>query len=296
MNGDPIKVVLFSGAGRSGSTLFASLLGEFPSFVSIGEGTSHILRETMRSKDLPCGCGERVDGCPFWTGITQENPGLLRQHGGYIVRIRALPLLLLPWKPKALERRLTELARHVHAFLNAIQRHTGARVIVDASKIPPLVVLMSYVMETEVHVVHLVRDPRGFVSSRFRPKDGLERASPLKAMMIWLTRNVSAELTAKYAHSYRRIRYEDFVERPRLTLENVASDVLGTPLRANFVNGLEATIGEQHMLDGNPERIGRRRTTIQRRAWRSSRPLEIAVTALLFPLMLRYGYRWSERA
>ena len=74
MSADRLKVVLFTGAGRSGSTLVASLLGELPGFVSVGEATSYMLRGAGRADDsMTCGCGMAVGDCPFWSRVMRRS-------------------------------------------------------------------------------------------------------------------------------------------------------------------------------------------------------------------------------
>jgi hypothetical protein len=61
------RVAYIAGAGRSGSTLLAMLLGALPGCVSIGE-LRHMWRRGIQLNQR-CGCGEPFWDCPFWSDV-----------------------------------------------------------------------------------------------------------------------------------------------------------------------------------------------------------------------------------
>src|SRR4051794_27348020 len=143
-----VKVLFLAGKGRSGGTLLASLLGQLPGFFNIGE--LNRLWDWGLVSNFRCGCGLPMQECPTWHEIlaaadeTLTGTGIapiaaaridLAQHD--VVRWpRTLRLLRARlsdrnrWAP--LERYTTASS----AVYRAIAHVTGARVVVDSSRLP----------------------------------------------------------------------------------------------------------------------------------------------------------------
>ena len=68
-------------------------------------------------------------------------------------------------------------------FYHDLARVTGASVIVDSSKSPALAALLTQVPGIELHVVHLVRDLRGVVSSGRRTKAYVSATSARRCIL-----------------------------------------------------------------------------------------------------------------
>src|SRR5215204_7091410 len=98
----------------------------------------------------------------------------------------------------------------------AIQRVSGAGVIVDSSKRLTYAVLLSLLPFADLRVVHLVRDSRAVAYSWGRTKESpavvggrlMPRMSPAQASRAWSIQNYPYALLSGLAY-LSRLRYED---------------------------------------------------------------------------------------
>jgi hypothetical protein len=93
------------------------------------------------------------------------------------------------------------------------------------------------------------------------------------------------------------LRYEDFAASPRETIAAVLA-FLGEDAELPFADGATVELGVNHTVAGNPNRFRTGPVTIALDSeWRSRmpRPRRLAVRALTWPLLLRYGYRPGRR-
>jgi UDP-N-acetylglucosamine transferase subunit ALG13 len=308
---DPLRILYIAGWGRSGSTLLDRMLGQLEGVFSCGE-----LRDIWQRgvvEDRLCGCGEVFSACPVWTKVGEE------AFGGWdsldVAEAQRLREKLdRPWSPpvvmtsKATPGSDADVARYVElltALYHGIQRVTGAKVIVDSSKIPTYALLLRQIPEVDLRVLHLVRDPRGVVFSwqkRVTRADG----GGLDQMLRYGTASASARYVFYnlMAHGmrplrrtpYRFLRYEDLIAEPEANLRQVFAHAgVATPPNAlDFLRGHEATLEPNHTVDGNPMRL--QQGPIELRiddGWRTKMPANQrrVVSAITAPLALLYGYR-----
>ena len=207
MSDPPVKVVLIVGRGRSGSTILDNVLGGIEGFVSVGE--LHNLWRRAILKGRLCGCGVPLVECPVWSRIieTAHRDPVLGRLGiedvmswqSQVVRQRHLRRLLrlepgreTGWEP------LDRYVRLLGRVYRAIAETSGARVVVDSSKRPEHAAVVRLVPGIELHVLHLVRDPRAVAFSRRRIKAGpdgvMRQFGVLKGTRGWIARNLEASL------------------------------------------------------------------------------------------------------
>ena len=69
------SILYIAGAGRSGSTLLASVLGQSQGVVDVGEVWKvwRVIGEPGRR----CGCGSELVDCRFWGAVADAAPGVL---------------------------------------------------------------------------------------------------------------------------------------------------------------------------------------------------------------------------
>jgi len=307
-------VLLIGGTGRSGSTLLDRLLGELPGFVAVGE-LRYLWTETLAENRL-CGCGARFLACPFWSEVgTQAFGGWDRvdveeaavlQHS--VARHRHVPFLLAQ---NAAPARYAGLLARYHGMLQATYRAihlaSGASVIVDSTKDAAHAFVLRRMPDTDVRVVHLVRDSRGVASSWAKVvpspevvdrKQYMPRFSPLVTGLRWDAYNIMVESLGWFGIPRLFLRYEQLMEDPSGALARIAA-FAGHPVDARALNVVEAgraRLGIHHTVAGNPMRMTAGPIHVRAdEAWRTAMPWwqRATVTAVTWPLLRRYSYPMS---
>lgn len=280
-------VFIVSAAGRSGTTLLARLLGELEGCVNIGEASR---LTTGQVPDDLCGCGKPMDSCPFWNHMEETTPEPVQKFLRRWARTRFLPLHLLfsRWRP--LPRRRRQFLQTMERVYGEIARRSASTVIVECINGPTYLYLLSQLPTAESYVLHLVRDPREVAMSWSKRKGCLPVYAGAGVCVRWLIHNVLFEWLGRHARSYRRLRFEDFVERPRETLELITGGILEKP-RLPLDGQGRAHLHPQHHVAGNPDKLVNGEVVIRQQTERRI-PLRVRLLALLFtfPLLRRYGY------
>jgi hypothetical protein len=176
-------------------------------------------------------------------------------------------------------------------------------VIVDSSKSPVYGFALSLLPQIDLHVLHLVRDPRAVsyswlrqASRRLSSDDPLHRRSFSSAASSWrwtFVNSAAEALLRKLDDRYRLLRYEDFVRRPAETFESILdwvgeSSVAPASLAAGRVN-----LAAGHTISGNPSRFKTGEVELKLDdEWRDEMPptQRRIASILTWPLRSRYGY------
>jgi hypothetical protein len=294
-------VVYIVGSGRSGSTLLERTLGQMPGSVNVGELIDLFRREASRGER--CSCGRPFRDCPFWASVGD------RAFGGWadlrlaemyplqrrVARQRAmLPLLVMPLTGSGFRADTASYGEHYGAVYRAIADTANAACVVDASKWP-VQALALHRGGIDVRVIHLVRDVRAVAHSHI--KRG--KRPPVTAVR-WVLDQAQAEMLRYCGLPFVRVRYEDFVQCPRRTLETALTQ-LGlpcSPSQLEHLNDRQVVLSPSHGIHGNPSRFRHGEIALHiDEAWRErlSRRHHVVVTAIGLPLLLRYGWHPSQR-
>ncbi len=304
------NVLFIGGAGRSGSTLLALMLGELEGYHTVGEIT--FVWDRGLIDDQLCGCGEPFGDCEVWRAIVEEAFGSLsserveRLHRlkERLCRTYRVPQLLAPeLRTRRLERDLAEYAGAMDRLFEAVAEVTGAETIVDSSKNPAEASVLHAGCQVDLDIVHLVRDSRGVAHSWQRKRERPEihwkeaympRYSSLTTSAAWNIYNGLFEhLGDQPATGYERVRYEDLTDRPIETLEGIVEMVSEDPPPIASVTDHTVHLTTNHTVSGNPLRFETGDIELRRdRAWRD----EMAgwrrqfVTGVTYPMLRRYAY------
>jgi len=305
-------VLYVGGLGRSGSTLIERLMGQLPGVCAVGELVH--LWERGVTDDERCGCGEPFRQCPFWLQVGKaafggwdevdvSRVGALRSR---VDRNRFIPALARRHLGPKMGPLLTEYTSYYARLYAAITQVSGCELVVDSSKHPSLAHCLRWQADVDLRVLHLVRDPRAVAYSWSRQvlrpdtdtQSYMTRYSPAMAAGQWNAQNAAFHLLARAGCPIMRLRYEDFIAEPELTLRQVTG-FAGLPAQASYpfltVDGTSwgADLGGGHSVSGNPMRFTTGQVPIRRdERWRTSMPTvqQRAVTALTLPLLAGYGY------
>lgn len=235
-----------------GATLLSLLLNNHSRISALGD------TNPSREFDQGCPCGEHVSTCPFWqtvAGRTRADrfarldtmlPLLPWPLENNRLEGRAVPLSRLPALNRILGRAaarafdvaLPVLWRSGHrpvesyvdvwrSFYATVRELHGTTLVVDGMKSSRKAALLARELggEFDVRVIHLVRDPRGFVNSWWRHHGRSDDARTLA--WRWTDVHSRNEQLASVA-PYRLVRYSDLAADPEGVIGSLL-EFLGVP-------------------------------------------------------------------
>jgi hypothetical protein len=303
-----IKVLYIAGFGRNGSTILGNILGELDGFFHGGE--LNFVWERNLLENRRCGCGAPFRECEVWNRVFDEAfGGMEGVDAREMARLQSTRTLAFHTVLTSFPDRLRPAAHQRHKFLDRLEklyegvRHaTGSRVIVDSSKRPLYGHLLGTVPEVDLHVVHLVRDPRAsaysWLRKKFQPDKSSQaymlRFNPLESSLRWDVWNAVTEaLWRRSPERYLRLRYEDFVRKPQESIRAILKMLNEEASRLPFVDGTRVRLGTSHTVSGNPNRFQTGVVELRPDDEWASRMVprdRRLVTLLTLPLLARYGY------
>lgn len=293
------------GAGRSGSTVLDTVLGNHPRLESVGE-LINVARSGWLNNEY-CACGQRANDCPYWNAVRQEwatrigrdDPSAYRNLQLSFERLRNWPTL---WRRN--DSAFQQYADQTLALYQSIRAVSGKTMIVDSSKQGSRAYALSKIAGLELRLLHLVRDGRGVAWSlqKSYQKDeraGVQRHIPPRPIwrtaLFWLLSNIQAgwlrrRLPPAQSH---RVRYEDFVTQPAQVLTDLGG-WLGLdfePVLTALNQGTALPVG--HTIAGNRVRMAGQIRLKPDTEWQECMPArDRRIFELLAGWQLRqYGYR-----
>lgn len=266
-----VSVIYVVGAGRSGSTVLDTVLGNHAQIVSVGELSNG--PRAWSNVDQSCACGAIADDCDFWNHVRQEWEALtpdLPKGDDWIElqnsfeRIRSLRDTMRQGREQS--ERFKQYATGILALYKAILKVSGKAIVLDSSKNPARAIALSYVAGLNLRVLHLVRDGRGVAWSFKKsfskdPNKGIEKDMSGKPLMrtirYWLAVNIISEFATSMegvlASAF--VNYEQFVLTPAMMFKK-----LGDSFDMNFDELVHALDTESdfhvgHTIAGNRLRM-----------------------------------------
>jgi hypothetical protein len=175
-----------------------------------------------------------------------------------------------------------------------IAARSGAKVIIDTSKIPGEAALLPFLDGIAPYFVHLVRDPRAVAESWREPKQYVYAMSASKSTLYWSGFNLATRaITRRYPDRSLFLRHEEFIADPAGTIDRLLA-LIGTGQAANPVHGRLVELHPNHTVTGNPDRFLAGPTVLRDTddRWMTSLPrrARLAAAILAWPLFGRYGY------
>lgn len=320
------RLVYILAASHSGSTLLAMLLGAHPEACTIGE----LKLSGLGDLDLyRCGCGEPIIQCRFWSEVKEQmkKRGFefnLNSAGTNIfdtddARIRFLlrPLHRNPLMELCRDGALAlasswygheEMVRKRNfALVESLQEITGAKVIIDSSKVGIRLKYLLRDRNTDIRAIHLIRDGRGVALTYVDPvnfadaKDPScraggfggsrdnERHSIIEATTEWKRSNEEAEavIATMAPEKCLEVRYDNLCKNPSATLKKICMFLEIDPKK--IVLDFRST--KQHVV-GNGMRLDKTSEIVYDERWRehlTQKQLE-QFDKLAGKLNRKYGY------
>ena len=300
MTTEKIKLLYIGGYSRSGSTILSNVLGEIDGFFNAGE--MMFIWDRVISMEGICGCGVHVTKCDIWSRILDnafgqsEGPDYSKLiqmrnenwQSGNVIRWR------LSSKAKAdLVSRLGYYLDNVERLYLAAGALINDDVIIDSSKNPAYLYLLSLIEGVELHVVHIVRDPRATAYSWLSKKKGFTSIPPWRSSVSWDAKNMAMEvLKGQFNESYIQIRYEDFIANPKDCVRAILGMLDETQRSLDFIRDDGITFKRNHCVYGNPDlfKKGRVKLLLDDR-WKNMAVFDkLLATSLTWPFIYRYGY------
>jgi len=300
-----VKVISITGAGRSGSTILDNVLGGIPGAFSGGE-LRYIWQRGLIEKRL-CGCSRPLPDCELWPRILERafpdgiDPAATVCLTHY-VRTRFTPAARIGALHGWYNRKLQPLVSILDSLYPAIAEQTGARFIVDSSKLPTYTYLLSRVPSIDLRIVHLIRDPRAVAHSWARPKQQLDtevaramtRIGSVRSALDWVVWNTTIRsLFAGASGGYLQLRYEDLITSPETAVRRILDMADAGDAATPHLQGNAVELAGNHTVSGNPGRF--KTGTIQLaldEAWRRDMPAtkRKLVEGITAPVRKSFGY------
>lgn len=277
-----MKILYVVGCTHNGSTLFGRILNQHSRIFDAGE--LQYLDVYWGPTGRRCSCGEHAMRCPVWSRVFWRfvDHDLRRFRIGRVSTERTMEWIRALAGETA-SRGKSRFVDDNRRLFEAIAEATGAEVVIDTSK--SVWRLLPFWREAgfPVYTIHLVRSPETQIASRLgRSKRGFWRA----AIGEYARVNGNVRLFFGRSDRYRRVRWEDFVDRPRESVREIA-EWLGLEDEDPF----DRPVAEAHDIGGNPHtkrNAADLRPDPSRHATdREFRPLERAALGLLRRLFYR---------
>jgi len=255
MEKDPsIKVVYITGNGHSGSTLLDMILGSNEGYFSTGELT-FITRNTIMKEY--CSCQKVISECEVWPKVFElweaereiSYSRYHEMHWQFERNKRTFQALINYIWPSSI---FKQYCRATLKLFQAIQKVTGCSVIIDSSKSPQRIAVLSKIVDLEV--IHICRNFTGVLNSSKGSvskniEAGIETDLPprrtWKVILDWIFTNIAAEIFS-IGVSSQKVFYKNFVKTPK-SLGEIH------PLLIRLTS--ERSFSASHMLAGNVIRL-----------------------------------------
>ena len=277
-----INVIYLLGAGRSGTTLLATLLNNHNDIETLGE--MHQFFEFLED-DKDCSCGKSLKTCNEWKTAVSSltfNASSKRKFVEQEETHLKIPGLLVG---KTADRKYLTIQEEV---FSKIHKHRPSKWYVDSSKYIARFLLLKKSKKLNIKGIYIVRDPRGVVHS-FQKKVQTSK-SPLSALLYYNTINLFAEIAYRMDNDILKIRYEDLMDQPEETLSCIYSHIFDKKVE---VEKLAQYFEIPHIVGGNRMKVEKRIKLKPDKKWKSLKAYKKTVYyifALPFSIINNYKF------
>jgi hypothetical protein len=281
-------------------------LGNLPGYFSIGE-VQHIWKY-LSWKQVRCGCGVTIEDCPFWSQALEE----LSITEDQINRLAGLTKLLNRTRNVInldnlfveSNESFQELRGYTEKLYRAIGKFAPNQIIVDSSKTPSHLMLLSKIPSVDLRILHLVRDARAVAYSwnrRSKRKLALsdqnqymDKRPVLITLLRWTVENGFASKWGRKLENYSMMRYEDFTAAPQEELIRALKEIGLVDIDISLLESEGINLNPTHSIGGNPDRFQKAPLKIRHHEeWRTNMgALErLSLGILAAPALMKYGYK-----
>lgn len=286
MEKQKINTVYLLGAGRSGTTLLATILNNHANIFTIGE-MHQFLDYVLDDKD--CSCGENLSNCLFWSPILKELDLTLIKNKDNVELSNSLekhyliPFYLLGKKIHLIYKKIIDMV------FNTVNTKVDKPWILDSSKYISRYLLFRKNKNINLKGIYLVRDVRGVINSF--GKNVQTPKKPLSAIIYYSLINISAQWVCFFDKRVLKIKYEDLVNNPDKTLHKIEAHLFKGSSKNLTISNETFTI--PHIIAGNRLRSQKKLVIKKDMNWKEnmSRGKQILYYFLTCPLMILNKYK-----
>jgi hypothetical protein len=263
-----------------------------------------------------CSCSQPARECEIWREVIDRieksvSADQIRQMSELRSQTRVgsrLAWMASQWVPN-LKSGSLQLARDLTTQLyQTVADVTGAKLIVDSSKFSYVARLIAQIDMLDLHLIHLVRDPRAVAHSWKRKKRIPDPAQELfipqfgiiSSTLRWIERNYSAARVGKGNPArYSVLSYESFITKPQTSLARAwrESGLMNSGISLPELDDL--SMPANHAIWGNPSRfeVGPVNLKVDD-AWKDEQSSwhSMVISLLALPGLMKYGYPLVVRA
>lgn len=277
-----INIIYLLGAGRSGTTLLATLLNNHEDIETLGE-MHQFIEYVDENKD--CSCGEKLKSCSTWNLSSDLMDSDIKDERLYCENKEShknIPTLIFN---KKADKRYISIQEHI---FSSVSEHRKSKWYLDSSKYIARYLLLKKSRKFNIKGIYMVRDPRGVINSFSKKVQTSKR--PLSAVLYYNLINFFGELVSRTSKNILKIKYEDLVESPELVLEEIYDHVFD--IKKGSVILLEFST-MPHIVGGNRIKTKKRIHLSKDTDWQRNIPRarQIMYYYLCFPFTYINKYR-----
>jgi hypothetical protein len=287
------EIIYILGAGRSGSTILATVLHDHEKVQNVGE-LHHFF--SYLKNDERCSCGAKLSNCEFWGAVKDKLPVALDNDAAEYEQLAhrmeyhsVIPFYLLGTEP------IKNFQKYKEAQEQIIQVLDDSKdgYILDSAKYIGRFMALRKIFNNDVKGIFLVRDLRGVIWS-FKKKVQTQ-SPPLRTVIYYTLINTLGQMLSWFLPSEQimKVRYEDIVDRPEETFTNI-----GNFLELDYSEAISKIKAKRpfnitHIVGGNRLKTSNKVVLRKDDKWQKNMPAlqKIGYYLLAWPLMLINKYK-----
>ena len=240
---DKVSIIYLLGAGRSGTTLLATVLNNHPNIQTLGE--MHQFLEYLKNHKL-CSCGLPLNECPFWGPVVEvlnfsKEELLLKQKEAMLnEQHRNIPGLIIG---KKVDKEYFESQNLIFETIHSVKSNKW---LLDSSKYIARYLLLKKGKKLKVKGIYMVRDVRGVINSF--SKNVQTPRNPVSTLFYYTAINFFGQLVCWLDKEVIKIKYEEFVANPIPTTVKIYSHIFES--KSNFED-MPSVFQIPHIIGGN---------------------------------------------
>ncbi|SMO87588.1 sulfotransferase family protein [Fodinibius sediminis] len=216
------KILYILGAGRSGSTILATVLNDNANIRHVGE--LHHFFSYVDNDDF-CSCGLRLSQCEYWSRVLNALSNGIKDKPGEIASLcdgmeyhTVIPHHILGLKKGDTFKKYQEAQEYL---INSIRNVDNHQYLLDSAKYIGRFLALRRIYGNDVKGIYLVRDVRGVIRS-FQKKVQTQ-SPPFRTLIYYILINFWAQILyfALPGEQIIKVRYEDIVDNPVATLDRI---------------------------------------------------------------------------